>query len=128
MADLVTLSEAITIAGSASTSTMQPLSEVIDVSGYDSIDFQVSCLAVNGANGITVSIYTSMQNKVDDGSWMPTAVSVPLTTGSTWKPLRVPDLTNYGPLLRYIRYEVARATGVTSSTTAITGLARRGVR
>ena len=124
MADIITLATAVTVTGTGGTSTKQAITEAIDVSGYDSIDFQFGCLAVNGANGIKVSILASMQNRSDDASWYSIGQSSTMATGPSWSALTVPS-SSATPMFRYIRYQIDFNVGVTSATVSINGMARR---
>lgn len=124
MADIITLANAETVTGTGGASTKQAITEAIDVSGYDSIDFQFTCLAVNNANGINVTILTSMQNKSDDSSWVSIGQSSALSNTPSWASLTVPASTST-PMLRYIRYQIDFGVSVTSATVSISGMARR---
>lgn len=123
MADIISLASALTVTGTGGSSTKQAITEAVDVSAYKSIDFQFACLAVNGANGIKVTILTSMQNKSDDSSWVSIGQSSTLATSPSWASLTVPSSSST-PMHRYVRFQIDFQAAVTSATVSITGMAR----
>lgn len=136
MADLITLASGITIKKASGVDYYQDITESVDVSAYDSLDFHISLNADN-ADGATVIILTSMQNKNDDiaaglssPSWYPVGTSIiTVTAGVTSnKGLSVPSSSGTAPLLRYIRYKITLGASTNNVTFSITGLARRGLR
>lgn len=137
MADLIVLAHAVPIVKSGSVLVYyQDIREAVDVSAYDSVDFQISATS-NHVDGITVSIITSMQNKIDDlaaGLGVPSWYSIgsktiAATAGvSAIKALSVPSNSADEPMLRYIRYMITLGTNTTNAAFTIEGLARRGLR
>lgn len=136
MADLITLARMVPQKGTAGSYYYQPLTDAIDVSVYDSIDWQISA-STDGANGINVDIITSMQNRVDDlsaGATNPSWYSIGTVTLSGtagvpgYKALSTPTSSTGSPLLRYVRYQIKLNTGVTNAVFTIEGLGRRGLR
>lgn len=137
MADLIVLAHAVPLVKSGSILIYyQDIREAVDVSAYDSIDFQISA-TTDHADGITVDILTSMQNKIDDRaaglgspSWnsMASRLVAAAAGVAAIKPLSVPSNTSTGPMYRYVRYMITLGTNTTNATFSIEGLARRGLR
>jgi hypothetical protein len=137
MADLIVLAHAVPIVKSGSVLVYyQDIREAVDVSAYDSIDFQITA-TTNHLDGITVDILTSMQNKIDDiaaGLGSPSWISIGTRTVAAAagvaaiKPLSVPSTTSTAPMFRYVRYMITLGTNTTNATFSIEGLARRGLR
>lgn len=135
MADLITLAHAIPLKGTAGSSHYQVVSEAVDVSAYDSVEFQIGATS-DHPNGITVYILTSMQNRVDDianssPSWYSLG-NVALTSANAgtpiYKSLSVPTSSTNSPMLRWIRYQIDLGASTTYTSFSIEGLARRGLR
>lgn len=127
MADILTLANSQNVKGTSGQSTRQPITEAIDVSGYDQLDFEFALWSQNsGGAGIKLTILTSMQNKSDDASWVSCGQSITVGGSSVpdWYTLSVP-LLNYAPLLRYIRYQIDFQSGTTDVVVSINGMARR---
>ena len=136
MADLITLARMVPQKGTAGTTYYQALTDAVDVSAYDSIDWQISA-STDGANGVTIDIITSMQNRVDDlaaGAVNPSWYSIGTTTLSGtagvpgYKALSTPTSSTSSPLLRYVRYQIKLNAAVTNAVFTIEGLGRRGLR
>lgn len=134
MGDIIVLAKTVVAKPDANNIAVQNILEAVDVSSYDSIDFQVALLATTGSpNAITVSIITSMQVDTDDptstpAAWPVLASTSNLTTSPVWTPLIVPASAAI-PMFRYIRWKLT-FTGGTNPTAifSITGVGRRGVR
>lgn len=136
MADVIILAEAFTAKGDSTTSYTQNILEVVDVSSYDSIDFQIVGLGGvytgggSSSDGFKVSILTSMQNKSESG-WSGIGTSELIIVSSAfpkWKYLVVPGAPSTAPMLRYIRFKVTFEANATEGTFTLTGMGRRGVR
>lgn len=137
MADLVTLAKVIALKKSSGTVYYQLITDSVDVSGYDSVDFEVTATS-DSVDGITVAVITSMQNKIDDiaaGTANPSWYSIGSTTLSganagvaVNKGLSVPNSSATAPMLRWIRYMITLGATTQNTTFSIEGLARRGLR
>ena len=136
MADIIKLARNLPIKGTAGTTYYQLITDSIDVSPYDSIDWQMTA-STDFANGVTIDIITSMQNTVDDismGASNPSWYTIGSATlaGVAGVPynraLSVPVSSTGSPMLRWIRYQIKLNAGVSNALFTIEGLARRGLR
>lgn len=136
MADLITLARAVPLKKSSGLVYYQLITDAVDASGYDSIDFQYTVTS-DHADGVTVDILTSMQNKIDDiaaGTANPSWYSIGSTPVAAAagvpaiKARSMPAGSTTAPLLRWIRYMITLGTNTQNATFTIEGLARRGLR
>lgn len=138
MADLIVLASNVSILKSGATTVYyQSVIDSIDVSAYDSIDWQFTALSDN-ATGITVDILTSMQNKIDDiaaGVTSPSWYSIGTKAVASASPgivanktISTPTSSSSAPMLRYVRYMITLGATTSNTNFTIQGLARRGLR
>jgi hypothetical protein len=113
---------------------LQDIAQVLEVSGFDTIDLRFHLYTLSGGGTATFTLLTSMENKGDDDDWEEMG-SITLPSGGGSAPARksttfpTPILATTTavpvPLLRYIRWKVVLAGGATEATVHIYGLARR---
>lgn len=134
MGDIIVLAKTIVAKPDPNNIAVQNILESVDVSSYDSIDFQVVLLAMTGSPAdVTIKILTSMQMDTDDPTTTPEAwpvmiATAPLTTAPKWAPLSIPASAAV-PMFRYIRWQVVFNGGTNPTAIfSITGVGRRGVR
>jgi len=116
---------------------LQAIADALDVSAYDSIDFSFSATS-DHADGITIDILTSMQNKMDDiaagvssPSWYSIGSEAVASANAgvpAYKFQSVPISSTAAPMLCYVRYLITLGANTTNTSFSIEGLARRGLR
>lgn len=128
MADIVVITPQPIIITSGPTSVTQDIRTAIDVSAWDYLDLQVGLMSAETNGTVTVNMFTSMQNVVDDSSWVSGGIncgSVAFTATSEagkWKSLLLP--ASGTPLLRFVRYQIVLTT-TTKATIMISGMGRK---
>lgn len=98
----------------------QPIFLASEVSGYDSIDLQVTCFVDGTAAGATIGLITSMQMESEDG-WLAVPDGFTTISGSG---LQFARMTISAGMLRYLRWEVSSLGGASNVTIFLTGVAR----
>jgi len=99
--------------------TLQPIYLALDVSAFDILDIELGIIGLEGTGtGVTVNVWTGMQNQVDDG-WLALSTFSTMTAADTFA-----KQTFQGGFLKYLRWRVDSLGGYTATTFYIRGMGR----
>jgi hypothetical protein len=125
----VTPSQPVTISGTAGTFTQsQALAEAVDVAAHDILDLQLGVVNLpTTVTNVQISIITSMQNQIDDVSWVTVAAFTWTVTPAQLGTANAFPLKTFNlGFLRYVRWTATvTGAGSVSATFWIRGIARK---
>ncbi|MDP3275451.1 MAG: hypothetical protein Q8Q09_09675 [Deltaproteobacteria bacterium] len=128
MADVIVVTPQPLLITTGPTTIAQDIRTALDISNWDFLDLQVGLLSAGTSGTVVVNMFTSMQNLVDDSSWMSGGINcgsasftLPTDIGK-WKGLVLPASSSL--LLRFLRYQIVLTT-TTSASIMISGMGRK---